>query len=363
MKKSLDAVLVQQKVKLVLYSSILLAFVMFPPLAQADRFQDVNSPFEKLRLSLFPKEMSQSDQCKIIHRNSTVSGLEKIDGSIATKIDSILKAIQKKNGQALAVHFHPRLKMSALYLTTILDQLAANYGGGDFDLTIYRVWAFNSPEGDSRPVECAADQLSAIPSFGYPLQLGVWLQARGNKELGRIYLNLVPKGKRWYIGIWHHQQWTHDGKDPDIWIDQALIDGEKGRTELAYAKLDLAHKLLKGGKYLRLQKLLDAEATRSTYGSPEKWRKQLKLALKDYKVGYAGTAMAEDGIGILVRLVVDPNLPTNDLRAKCLKAGKLLYEQSWTKGFGGFQCSFVAASEDPSKEGRLGGYFYPRASF
>lgn len=329
----------------------------------SDPFLNTNSPFESLRLRLFPGVQNKAHQCKVINRGSSIKKFRTTDRQIADAIDLIMKAVQNKDGEALKQKFHPRLKVSSLYLTTILDQLAANYGGGDFDLNLYRVWALNVPNGENLPVECREDQLSLIPSFGYPLQVGVWLQARGDKELGRIYLNLVPKNNQWYIGVWHHQQWTHSGKDPDKWIEEALEDGDQNRKPLAFAKLDIAHKLLKSGKYLRLQKSLDAEATRATFSTEKAWRDLVQKGLGTEKVGYAGTAMAIDGVGILARIVVDPNLSTNDLRAKCAKAGKSLYQQSWTKGFGGFQCSFVAPSEDPSKEGRLGGYFYPRTTF
>ncbi len=329
----------------------------------SDPFLETNSPFESVRLKLFPGDAAKKPACKIVSRGINPLEIRDMEPVLAKALVEIREAFAKKQASVLRKFVHPRLKMSADRVAGTLDQLTATYGGLGYDISIFRVWAMNTFDGNAEPIECADDQLSLIPSFGYPLQFGVWLQARGAKELGRIYLNLVPKGKEWVIGVWHNQQWTHQGKDPDAWIDEALVAGNAGKKELAFGKLDMAAKLLNGGNYLRMQRKLDVEATRAKYGTYADWLKSVATPMVGENVGYAGTALAEDGVGILVRLIIDPNASTNQLRAKCAAAGKALYSQAWTAEFGGFQCSFVAPGEDPQHEGRLGGFFYPRTTF
>jgi len=321
-------------------------------------YSAANSPHESWRQKIFGKNSSKA-ACAVISRGLKYNKVR--DPNLIGFIKTIQSAVANKDHSKLVPLFHPRLKVKPTVVERMLISFSGTYGGNKFDVTPYRVWALNSPNGHATLTECTDDKLSLRSFYGYPLQMGILFQVTGTEEIGHSYIAAVPKKDKWYIGAWHKMQWTHNGRDPEWWVDQGLEEAKKDNKMAAYAKMDIAHKLMDGGAFVYYQLRKDAEATRDSYLKASDWKKYFDDLLPDEKIVHAGTALIEDGAGIILRYVVDHNLPSNKLRDKCRKIGIRIYRESWTKNMGGLKCSMVTKYEDPKREGSLGGNYFTAA--
>jgi hypothetical protein len=305
-----------------------------------------------LRHRLF-KADAKDPSCLIISR-----GLDKryetIDPSFGQIISDIQQLIAKSDAGKLRDLFHPRLKVGSKKASTLINEL---YGAFDTNqANLFRIFALNTIDGTPYTIECTEDQLSIGTHYGYPLQFGVWFQFAGKHDLGRLYLTLVSSENGWRIGAWHRQQWTHLGKDAEVWSKEALADAAADRKYAAYLKLDVAQKLLDGGKFVFMQFRKDLEATRSTQlGEGTTWMDILKPHFGKQQVVYASSQLASDGAGIYLRIAIPGETKVPELEAACKEVGLSIYKQPWTDGIGGLHCDFTDIGAPPEIPGRWGG--------
>ncbi len=317
-----------------------------------------NSPREDLRVKIF-KDKLVEPACLQLSKSS-LKGLASLDISLGKFVDDLERDLETANTPDFIQKFHSRAGMDLTKAGDIFARITA-VGSRKFsgsDVSVFRIWALNTVNGSSQPLSCTEDAVSIVPRFGYPLQISLWLQVTGPVELGRMYLVFVPdKDKQWKIVYWHHQQWTHQNLDAEKWLKLALEDSAAGRKMAAFAKLDVAHKLLDTGPYLLTQLRFDLAATRDAQEKDGTWDELLRNALKGKEVAYTGTALADDGAAALVRFRLQREKSTYDLKEFCLNAGREFFSQPRSTGIAGFQCSFVGPLEEASKEGILGGFY------
>jgi hypothetical protein len=313
-----------------------------------------NSPKEDLRLSLFKTPIKVD--CASV--KATPRGQTDIDPTLNRFLADLLEALKKKNDKDLQPLFHPRLNVSLNTLSEILARMDNTYGA-PLDTSVYRLWALNTIDGTPQVLKCIDDNVQVYAQYGYPLQFGVWLQIMGTKELGRIYLSLVPATGRWNIGGFHVQQWTHESKDAMAWMAEAEKDLSKGYTESAFAKIDVATKLADGGKLLEMTSYPDLVKKRDSIQSRQDWEKSIQSAIKPAKAIYTATLLVNGGAGILVRQGIDAEISVENIKKDCHQIATRLASQPWSKGLVGVRCGYNFPKEDPKTDGALGGIFIP----
>ncbi len=311
-----------------------------------------NSPKEDLRLSLFknPKEPS----CQTVKTHPR--GETDIDPTLSRFLVSLINTIQKKNDKDLQPLFHPRLNVSLNALAEILARMDNTYGA-PLDISIYRLWALNTADGSPQTLSCPGERLHVYAQYGYPLQFGLWLQAMGTKELGRIYVSIVPVAGTWQIGGFHVEQRTHESKDAESWASEAEKDKAKGLKESAFAKYDLAVKLSDAGKLLELADHEELIKKRDAVQSRSEWEKSIMDAAKPAQVLYSATILVIGGAGIVIRQKIDAEISVEAMKKDCKALTQRIKDKSWSGGLVGVRCAYNLPKEDPKTDGALGGLF------
>jgi len=313
----------------------------------------VNSPQEALRRKIF-KDHPEKAACADLPVDPH-GGLNHLDAGLESFLKQTLAAVRAKDDKALQPLFHKRLKVSLAAIQATFARLDSTYGA-PLDVSVYKAWALNTVDGNPAGLACG-DRLVVSPMYGYPLQFGVWLQVMGRHELGRIYLSLVPADGRWNLGAFHVQQWTHAGKDYAGWIDAAAQDEHKGDKVAAYAKYDLAQKLLDGGPVIVNAVQDDVIKMRDNVMKTAAWHQTMHALVKGMDVAYSSTLLVPGGVGVLLRIKVPGELSLEHIKNDCHKIAADLLKQPWGSEMQGVRCSYVLPREDPKKEGILGGIY------
>jgi hypothetical protein len=308
---------------------------------------------EKLRLQLF-KKAPTIPACKMMKTHPT-GKVDNAGAELNSFLALILKSLKEKDHKTLTSLFHKRLKVNKFVIKEAMMSLDNTYVP-PLDITLFKLWALNTVDGTPKPLGCG-ERFNIYPLYGYNLQFGVWLQVMGQKELGRIYLGLVPTEGRWNIGSFHKQQWTHDGKDFISWTENATKTARTGDKMAAWVFYDLATKLLDGGGFLDMGIKKEIEEARNSLMTREEWDHNIKPALKEWDVGYLGTLFVNNGAGILVRLKTKKEVFDKKITTICKKVGEAIMTLPWTRHMQGVRCSFVLPKENPKKEGFLGGVY------
>ena len=314
------------------------------------------SPLD-LRKSIFAGSL-ETNSCKVVSRGIR-SDLKNYDPDVERRVQYIKSTLKERDTAKFTGMFHPRLKIGAKQAKRIFGQF--DYVYREPELSVYRVWALNAATDDMKPLPCPEDALALQPHYGYPLQFGVWIQVMGQKELARIYLSLVPRKGQWLVGFFHLQQWTHLGKDAEVWVADALEESSQKRKFAAFAKLDIAQKLLRGGGYVYQKLRLDVETTKQAYYADDAWHQTIVKNLLPHKVVYTGTLLAKDGAGVLVRLQLPKKVPGAQLKPECLAIGKKIHKLADGALLGGVRCGYTLKGESPTRDGSMGSRFIPRA--
>ena len=314
---------------------------------------EVNSPKEALRKTLFADRLDKPG-CVVV--KSDPHGVVEAERELDYFLKVLMDAIKKKNELALQPLFHQRTNTTLAAIGDTFGRLDLTYGA-PFDVSLFRLFAINSVDGTPVGVPCEGDSLSVFGLYGYPLQFGAWLSVMGQKELGRIYVGIVPADGRWNIGSFHVQQWTHAGRDYMAWAKEALEAKGKGHREAAFVKYDLAVKLLEAGNYLELAAKKDLEAARNASMTQDAWDKSIKGTLKSFDVIHTATLFVEGGAAILVRLRVPGEISVENIKKSCRDIVADLGKNEWTDDLVGVRCGYNLPKEPADKDGVQGGIF------
>jgi len=316
-----------------------------------------NDPGEPLRRELFEGTLN-TPSCRLIKTDprGTIALATPLTATLQAQISSIIAAVRTKDDKALQPLFHSRLNVSLAALGETFGKLDFTYGA-PYDVSIYRLWALNTIDGSPVAQSCPGDQVKVFPQYGYPLQFGLWLQVMGQKEIGRIFISLVPVQSKWVIGAFRTQQWTHAGKDYAEWADLAAKASHASFKQSAFIKYDLAAKLADGGTFVELAVQPDLLKARDAVMTPAQWSEEVKAAVKGYDVVYVATILVVGGDGILLRLRSAKDLSLEEMTAQCKGIAKNLSNQPWTGQVTGIRCSFLLPGEDPKKDGAMGSLY------
>lgn len=316
--------------------------------------QKVNSPKEELRQKLFGASAATAS-CGVVSIDPR-GGVGGLDASLDEALRGIIKAIKTKNDKELQPRFHKRLNVSLAAIAETYGKMDVVYGA-PYDVSLFRLWALNTVDGAPGSLACAEDGVTLHPHYGYPLQMAAWLQIMGQKELGRIFVSLVPLEGKWQIGAFHVQQWTHAGKDSAAWADDGQKVAHLGHKEAAFLRYDLAVKLLDGGGFLEFKVASDLVKVRDQVMTPADWDKSVRAAVPGFEIIHTSSLLVVDGVGILLRLKIPAEISVENMKKTCRDMGSLLAKQTWASHVEGVRCSYTMPNEDPKKEGALGSIY------
>lgn len=314
----------------------------------------VNSPKESLRTQLFGADAGKAGCSTLLP--DPKGGFASVEPELNAFIASIVDAVARKDNKALQPLFHTRLNTSLAAIDDTFGRMDQTYGKKQ-NVSVFRLFALNSVDGAPLASKCDGGQETAYALYGYPLQFGLWLQLQGPKELGRVFIHIVPNDGRWNIGSFHLHQWTHAGKDWEAWAREALKSSGAGHKESAYAFYDVAAKLLDAGNHLELAARDDVVKARAALFTPDAWDAAVKAELKDYKVIYTATILVPDGVGILIRQAVPGEVSVEHIQNTCAAMATTLAKTAWAKDLAGIRCGFNLPREAPKDEGLLGSIF------
>ncbi len=316
---------------------------------------EASSAKEDLRRKIFGTDLAQR-QCKTISTDPRAT--VEIAPDVEQTIQKITTSINSRSDKTFKNYFNPRLKVNSGKAMGALDAIRRIAGEG-MAVSNYRIMALNSPDGSTDAIECPDTGVMLHPLYGYPLTIGVWLQATGDKEVARVFFELVPSSKDWTIGAWHVQQWTHASKDFAMWYELASVEAQAKRTISAYIASDIAVKLLDGGGFLVFPVKKDAESFRDQQLNSADFMKAVSETFAADKVVYASSLFAQEGAGLLVRFEVKEELSAKAINAHCQDRLKTLSQKDWSKVLVGMRCAYNFPREKASADGVLGGIYMP----
>lgn len=315
---------------------------------------DINSPKESLRKRIFGN-MIETRACQQVQIHPK-GGIDTLDKDLDTFLKDLIGAIQSRKELALQPLFHKRLNIPIPAITETFSRVDSLLGP-PLEVSIYRLWALNTVDGSTKGIDCSGEGITIYPQYGYPLQFGLWLQLMGKNELGRIFVSIVPADGRWNIGVFHSQQWTHTSMDGSVWLEEGKKSVSKELKEAAFVKFDLAQKLLDGGGFIELAQRSEAIEARDRLMSKADWEQSIKKILSGFDVIYSSSLLVLDGAGILTRLQVPEELSMVAIKEKCNQVAKKIRSTPWGADLGGLRCAFNLPTEDPKKDGAMGGIY------
>lgn len=314
------------------------------------------SPREEIRKKIFPQG-SPDRSCQILSRDP--KGTVEVDPGLTAFIQSLIKSINSGDAKTLQTLFHPQLKVKSPQVKAAITSIQ-RISGDKIDATMFRAYGINSFDGVTTAIPCPEDGLLVHPLFSHPFQAGVWIQATGAEEVTRVYVVLIPTKDKWMIGAWHVQQWTHAGKDFTVWRQEAESLSAKNQQLAAWVYLDIAGKLLDGGKFLVLPVSEDIAKEKQKAMPIKSLKDQLAPKFKDDKLVYASSLFSRKGAAILLRFSIPGEMSAVAIRDHCKSKYKELSAEAWMTSISGIRCDYVLPRESIDKEGALGGIFIDR---
>ena len=174
-----------------------------------------------------------------------------IDDGLNTLIENLVEGINNKDHFALKKLFHPRLAISTGAVKQVMIKIEGNLSA-DIEASPENLWALYNKEGTATFIDCPNDQIKISPLYGYDLQFGLWISILGPRNIGKVYVDIVPSNGHFYIGAFHFQMWTHNGKDFMGWVKEADTDYKSKKYMAAFIKYDIAKKLIYGKTFYKL---------------------------------------------------------------------------------------------------------------
>lgn len=316
---------------------------------------EASSPREDLRKQIFEKkQLLDKRACETLATDpaATISA----DSHLEETVRELIKALNNSNEKTLRDAFNARLKVKAGQVALSLASLK-KIVGSKYAVTNFRVYALNSPDGSTDAIPCQDTGVLIHPLYGYPLSAGVWLQATGDNEVARIFLELVPGKKDWTIGAWHIQQWTHAGKDFSMWQEAAEAYAQKGHKEAAFIVSDLAAKLLDGGGFLEFPVMHDAEAWRDRQMTATAWNKSMRALFPQDDIIHLSTLFVKGGAGVILRFGVKEELSSHAIKDHCKTHLQKIAATDWGDVLLGIRCGYNFSRENPRADGILGSIY------
>lgn len=359
--------------KTLISSLSLLGAIFFTGLSSAATIEErLQSLIPKSPAADPDKPAKHLPSCTTLSRGPK-SGLQESLPQADATIQEIIKAIDAEKLTPLIPLFHPRLKVSSPQIAEALHDLQRTVGSPP-SASIFRVWLFDTVDGSPLDLDCDQGEYRVSTHYGYDAALGVWLQIMGKGELGRLYVSLVPKGGKFYIGAWHIHQWTHMGLDSLAWQEKAAkLTGDSLKPS-AFLLQDIALKLLDQKMFVQPQAAVPVRQARDKILSQMQWEEAAtaiargqsatdKTAAADApEITAIRTALAQDGAGVNFYARVPTELSARDFESRCLTVAKRFFDNQIWKAVDGVKCHYLLQGEPIDKEGRQGGQYISRAT-
>jgi hypothetical protein len=320
---------------------------------------EASSPREDVRKKIFSVNLNNR-ACEVLAKDPSAESLT-ADPELKRVVKGIIESVSKGNEKTLRDFFNPRAKVKASHVLASLASLK-RITGANATVANFRIFALNSPDGAADAIECQDTSVKVHPLYGYPLSVGVWLQATGDSEVVRIFASLVPDQKTWTIGAWHVQQWTHSGKEFSQWFELAQSEAKIAHKGSAYIASDIASKLLDGGGFIVFPVKEDVDAFRDKQMSAQQWFDLIKSTFPNDKLIYANSLFVPQGAAVLVRFEIKAEMSLNLIKEHCAQRLRDAMKQEWSSAIVGIRCSYNTPREDSKKEGVTGGILVTKDS-
>ncbi len=281
------------------------------------------------------------------------------DSQLTQLLQDTRTAIQQRKSGALTALFHPRLTMQVEMLAKVFE-IEKNTVGVKHEVSDYQLWALRPQEKDHNRVLCEEEPILIDTLYGYPLQMGYWIQTSGSEDLGRFFVLLVHDRSTWRIGGFRFQRWTYLKKNAEDWAVAADASDREKHPVLAFFQRDLAQKLLAG-------------ETRFTLPQPERWKEvqgqtfstlafetRVQKALQGDKAVYIATALSPKGHSLLLRFGMDREWSSTEIRSHCEKVAKKFWVDPEFAFLQGMRCGYVFPKESREKDGVMGSVYVER---
>lgn len=301
----------------------------------------------------------QLPQCDLISKGPGVA-LQNQEILLHNFLNEFLEAVRKDEWKKIEPLFHPRAKRTK----DIGDKMKAilqNRYDVPWQFSVFRVWRIKTPNARKAILDSCPDASGAhiIAQNGYETQYMVWLQIMGQNELGRIMLAVAPDKGRMYATALRLQQWTQQGEDAEVWVQRAEERFKADQKIAAYMALDVAQKLLAGEDlliYPRQRQILDV---RNGIVSQAELVKSLNDTMNINTIAYVGSLLTKEGVGILIREVIDKQEVTSVLQERCKSRSEGLIKMGWLiPGKTGLRCNYIFPGMDPEKDSPMGGFYF-----
>lgn len=271
-----------------------------------------------------------------------------------SSVEGIVSQIEAQDSKKLQSFFHPRLGVSVEIIDKVLSKITAS-AVGPLEVSLYKLWALNASQADSKGLYCEDEALTIYPQYGYPLQFALWISFLGKQELSRLFVQLVFAHDKWYIATFHAQKWSHQQKIYENWLAEAKQLAENKKIIEAYSFAEIAKKLTFGSGYYKLEATEQIESWQQSVMSTDQFASSIKKVLNDEKIIHTSPLFAQLGVGLLVRFLLPKELSAVEIRQHCESSLAKLNKEMWFKTtFKGLRCSYTLEGEALDREGRLG---------
>jgi hypothetical protein len=298
-------------------------------------------------------------QCDLISKGPGVA-LQTQEILLHNFLNEFLEAARKDEWKRIDPLFHPRAKRTK-DVGEKMKAILKNRYDTPWQFSVFRVWRISIPNAHKAILDSCPDSSGAhiISQSGHETQYMVWLQIMGQNELGRIMIAVAPDKGKMYATALRLQQWTQQGEDAEVWVQRAEERFKADQKIPAYMALDVAQKLLAGEDlliYPRQRQIIDA---RNKIVSQAELVKKLNETLNIKTIAYIGSLLTKEGIGILIREVIEKQEVTSILQERCKSRAEGLFKLGWmVPGKTGLRCNYIFPGMDPQADSPMGGFYF-----
>lgn len=275
--------------------------------------------------------------CLLLSQNDLMD----ISPSVTEITKKVSSFFETSGEEDISSYFHPRLKITPKKLEALY--LIEKYKiGKKIKASLFRSWKVMSFEERAEDIYCPKDGIKLLTHYGYPYQLGFWMNLMGEKDQSVLYFSLVPKDKKFYIGAFHIVKWSHLKKTYRMWTKDALEDLKEQKPFLAYLKLDIAKKLTMGDPFFTVDATEEIKKIQKKVLSEEDNLKFYQKALKGFDLKSVVSVFNSGGIGLKFAFQGDLKISKDDFRKDCKRIESLLVKTELYSEVSGIRCDLLS---------------------
>ncbi|MCB9229400.1 MAG: hypothetical protein H6618_07295 [Deltaproteobacteria bacterium] len=274
-------------------------------------------------------------------------------------------ALTARRAESLQPLLHRNLAQEMPDLKQIFKEMSA-YLGVAWEISLLRAWSLEGMNLSERgEIRCKGEKIRLFPHYGYARQWFLLFQILGQKELGRVFVSLIPDEdhKRWKVGYFAFRQWTHAGKDPQTWIAEADQSLKTGRQTGAGVRYLLAKNLMAGNRHFIYELHEELDSWLKTALPESVWQLPVRQALAgDDNIEEISSLFAPGGIGLLLKFQLSKTFSGKEVRAHCQERLHHLKSMVWFSDFKGIRCSYFVSGNSTQASYSLGSLYLDRHS-